>query len=347
MGGSMEERMIFRRVLFGGFHKGEVLDYIENLEAEKENLKLSLQDVQKEADEYKQKLSEMDEKYQASAVNMEEELEKARRETAELTKQLQEAEAEKNRLLRRVNERPYGSASGSVFDIRLSKLQTEARTIINDQKKDSENILAALRSDMMAVIERYRKKEDESNRKITELRDRTDDLNDVISQMGQELEEANQKLQEQALALDEKEQELAAQEQVLAEQERTVREYADMITGKDAELADMQKMMDDAKAQLDTVSAESMRQKKQIFELKEQQAGAKMPEQSNISYKYVEQKEKEAAREEEPELMREADSNLDTAAVPESELDAIFMNAVNSLNKSRQEAQNRLYGLSR
>ena len=43
---SMPDNTLFRKVLFGGYHKGDVLSYIENLEAEKESLKFSLQEAE-------------------------------------------------------------------------------------------------------------------------------------------------------------------------------------------------------------------------------------------------------------------------------------------------------------
>ena len=42
----MPDNTLFRKVLFGGYHKGDVLSYIENLEAEKESLKFSLQEAE-------------------------------------------------------------------------------------------------------------------------------------------------------------------------------------------------------------------------------------------------------------------------------------------------------------
>lgn len=43
---SMPDNTLFRKVLFGGYHKRDVLSYIENLEAEKESLKFSLQEAE-------------------------------------------------------------------------------------------------------------------------------------------------------------------------------------------------------------------------------------------------------------------------------------------------------------
>ena len=43
---SMPDNTLFRKVLFGGYHKEDVLSYIENLEAEKESLKFSLQEAE-------------------------------------------------------------------------------------------------------------------------------------------------------------------------------------------------------------------------------------------------------------------------------------------------------------
>ena len=42
----MPDNTLFRKVLFGGYHKRDVLSYIENLEAEKESLKFSLQEAE-------------------------------------------------------------------------------------------------------------------------------------------------------------------------------------------------------------------------------------------------------------------------------------------------------------
>lgn len=101
---SMPDNTLFRKVLFGGYHKGDVLSYIENLEAEKESLKFSLQEAEtKEPElppelkaEYESTIAQLQEQVASlkkSSENGSDQLRALREETIQITRR-QKREAE-------------------------------------------------------------------------------------------------------------------------------------------------------------------------------------------------------------------------------------------------------------
>ena len=84
----MPDNTLFRKVLFGGYHKGDVLSYIENLEAEKESLKFSLQEAETKEPELPPEL-----KAEYESTNGSDQLRALREETIQITRR-QKREAE-------------------------------------------------------------------------------------------------------------------------------------------------------------------------------------------------------------------------------------------------------------
>lgn len=160
----MEDTMLFRQVVFGGLHKGDVLSYIENLEAANEDTKLALKDemeqLKNEVEMYKNKCNVSDGSLHKNENEIIQKLksnldasEKAR---FDLKIQIRQLEMQKNELLKRLRE-----SSKENSNIYLIKIQEQAKNIIQQQCRDSENILENVKNRVASLIDNEKKKNSE------------------------------------------------------------------------------------------------------------------------------------------------------------------------------------------
>lgn len=162
----MEDTMLFRQVVFGGLHKGDVLSYIENLEAANEDTKLALKDemehLKNEVEKYKSRCDISDanllknEKQDNTVHKLKANLDASEKARYDLKVQIRQLEMQKAELIKRLRESSRDSSN-----IYLAKIQEEAKNIIQQQCKDSENILENVKNRVTSLIENEKKKNSE------------------------------------------------------------------------------------------------------------------------------------------------------------------------------------------
>ncbi len=114
----MKDSVLFRRVLFGGYHKGDVEEYVEQLEEKNEKLLFSKND-------------------EISALQ--EEIEKLQMEIELWETRYNELEDSTSRTIRRM-------------ETQLDEVQEEASRIIVRQRKEAEEILQNVRSRVSTLL---------------------------------------------------------------------------------------------------------------------------------------------------------------------------------------------------
>lgn len=214
----MEDTMLFRQVVFGGLHKGDVLSYIENLEAANEDTKLALKDemehLKNEVEKYKsrcdisevnhQKNEKEDDIIRKLKINLDAS-EKAR---YDLKVQIRQLEMQKAELLKRLRE-----SSRENSNIHLIKIQEEAKNIIQQQCRDSESILENVKTRVASLIDNEKKKNSELQQVIDDQAKKIENSRLEMQAIKEELLEReidNQNLKE---ILQQKENELSSERQ--------------------------------------------------------------------------------------------------------------------------------------
>lgn len=228
-----DNTMLFRQVIFGGLHKGDVLTYIENLEAANEDAKLAMKDemehLKNEVEKYKKqcRLSELggsnnldSEMLRKLQVNLDAS-EKAR---FDLKIQLRQLELQKAELIKRLRD-----ASKENSAAYLSKIKDEARKIIQQQREESEKILENVKQKVSLLIENEKKKNSELQESFTLYSKKLDDAYSELEAVKRELwEEKSDKLNLKEI-LQQKEDEL------LSERERNY-SFQKEMESKDLEM---------------------------------------------------------------------------------------------------------------
>lgn len=314
----MDDKTIFRKVLFGGFHKGEVLAYIENLEEEKENLKLSIRDSSGQLEEtkvqltrqYQDTIQELENRIslsEGSQLTLKQQAEDLKEQTArwselnqdlnrklveaeqkhlQLELSLQQTKAQNSELHKKLAEAPDKSG---IYSAQLTIIKNEAARVASTQKKECENILSGLRVNVSRLIEQNR---------------------DKLSSLEQELSAAYQKLSSQEAELQSLHGELAQQQEFSLVSQQ-------LLEQKETEILTLQQELSDRISQLEAVTACTESQKQQ-----------------HADYIPVEDTSDSCAK----------PAELLPVSI-EDELDTIFSEALDSLNSSEKDAQNKIIRL--
>ncbi len=213
----MEESTIFRKAVVGGFRKEDVIDYIENLEVEKEKLKLALSDSNQKLEEAMSTIEEQKKLFQGPAdrgeiASLKDDLRKAQMSEADLKRQLRLMEEQKAELSKKFasSSQPNTDYSGRIF-----KVQTDARMVIARQKKESEIVVAKLKDNITDLLQQTREKQEELEQALHSRDVRIQELEEQLEQALSESRELNVQLEVSAARISELEANITEKESML------------------------------------------------------------------------------------------------------------------------------------
>lgn len=218
----MEESMIFRKAVVGGFRKEDVIDYIENLEVEKEKLKLALSDSNQKLEEAMSTIEEQKKRSQEPADSGEiavlrDALQKAQMSEADLRRQLLRMGEQKAELSKKAAS---GSRSDADYSGRIFRVQTDARMVIARQKKESETVVARLKDNITDLLQQTREKQEELEQALRGRDDRVQELEEQLALKMEELEKALSESRELNMQLEISTARISELEADIAEKER-------------------------------------------------------------------------------------------------------------------------------
>ena len=165
---SMPDNTLFRKVLFGGYHKGDVLSYIENLEAEKESLKFSLQEAETKEPELPPELKA---EYESTIAQLQEQV-------ASLKK---------------------SSENGSD---QLRALREETIQITRRQKREAEDLIRTLQSQVMETLKQFPAQDSTLQHQVREQEGRLMAQATQIKQQSAQLEAQSAQIKQQRTQLE-------------------------------------------------------------------------------------------------------------------------------------------------
>ena len=164
----MPDNTLFRKVLFGGYHKGDVLSYIENLEAEKESLKFSLQEAETKEPELPPELKA---EYESTIAQLQEQV-------ASLKK---------------------SSENGSD---QLRALREETIQITRRQKREAEDLIRTLQSQVMETLKQFPAQDSTLQHQVREQEGRLMAQATQIKQQSAQLEAQSAQIKQQRTQLE-------------------------------------------------------------------------------------------------------------------------------------------------
>lgn len=318
------ERVIFRRAIFGGFRRADVYAYIESLEEEKEKLKLSMNDeiekLQREIEGLREKNYYFGNNFSTSSNTVEmqklkESLAQAEKAKLDFKRQLYQADMQKAELLKKLEETQGG---GIGLNLRLAKIQNEARQIAVHQKKEAEDALAKVKASVEALMQ-------QSKMRIAELELQLADKTSKLNEVNAKYEEVYAQLKEKEHALDELRGNVYSDKQEL--------EYVNMkLEEKEAELLAARQELSEQKVLVKM--AEEVLESRNTYPVQEV-----LPDvTAGVTF---------AETEMEDTIGLTSVSESEMKDVSDNELDDIFAMANLSLNSSEEDAQQKIIQLTK
>lgn len=183
---SMPDNTLFRKVLFGGYHKGDVLSYIENLEAEKESLKFSLQEAETKEPELPPELKA---EYESTIAQLQEQV-------ASLKK---------------------SSENGSD---QLRALREETIQITRRQKREAEDLIRTLQSQVMETLKQFPAQDSTLQHQVREQEGRLMAQATQIKQQSAQLEAQSAQIKQQRTQLEAQSAQIETLQSDLAKKEK-------------------------------------------------------------------------------------------------------------------------------
>lgn len=183
---SMPDNTLFRKVLFGGYHKGDVLSYIENLEAEKESLKFSLQEAETKEPELPPELKA---EYESTIAQLQEQV-------ASLKK---------------------SSENGSD---QLRALREETIQITRRQKREAEDLIRTLQSQVMETLKQFPAQDSTLQHQVREQEGRLMAQATQIKQQSAQLEAQSAQIKQQLTQLEAQSAQIETLQSDLAKKEK-------------------------------------------------------------------------------------------------------------------------------
>ncbi len=363
----MEGVTIFRQAMVGGFRKEDVIEYIENLEAEKENLKLALDDSTLKLKEAMEKIEE-DKKIAETAADgsdiaaLKDDLRKARMAEIDLKQQIRRLEMQNAELSKKAAS---PSQTDTDYNSRFLKLQTDARTVIANQKKESEAIVEKLKEHVMELFQQSKEKQKESEqaaavqaRKARELEQALRGSEAKVQELEQALRGRDTEVQELEQALRGRDAEVQELEQALRSSEAKVQELEEQLAEQSEELQRSFSEVDGLNAQLKERSARISELKSDISE-KDHILENLNQELESRSTPVIPKEQPEPKRETEPDFVREREPRAEqeysyeasekkqpvrrgAGDSLEAALNDIFSDAETALSDSEKDAQSKL-----
>lgn len=182
----MPDNTLFRKVLFGGYHKGDVLSYIENLEAEKESLKFSLQEAETKEPELPPELKA---EYESTIAQLQEQV-------ASLKK---------------------SSENGSD---QLRVLREETIQITRRQKREAEDLIRTLQSQVMETLKQFPAQDSTLQHQVREQEGRLMAQATQIKQQSAQLEAQSAQIKQQRTQLEAQSAQIETLQSDLAKKEK-------------------------------------------------------------------------------------------------------------------------------
>lgn len=182
----MPDNTLFRKVLFGGYHKGDVLSYIENLEAEKESLKFSLQEAETKEPELPPELKA---EYESTITQLQEQV-------ASLKK---------------------SSENGSD---QLRALREETIQITRRQKREAEDLIRTLQSQVMETLKQFPAQDSTLQHQVREQEGRLMAQATQIKQQSAQLEAQSAQIKQQRTQLEAQSAQIETLQSDLAKKEK-------------------------------------------------------------------------------------------------------------------------------
>ena len=183
---SMPDNTLFRKVLFGGYHKEDVLSYIENLEAEKESLKFSLQEAETKEPELPPELKA---EYESTITQLQEQV-------ASLKK---------------------SSENGSD---QLRALREETIQITRRQKREAEDLIRTLQSQVMETLKQFPAQDSTLQHQVREQEGRLMAQATQIKQQSAQLEAQSAQIKQQRTQLEAQSAQIETLQSDLAKKEK-------------------------------------------------------------------------------------------------------------------------------
>ena len=259
----MKEKELFKTVLFGGYKKSDVLEYVMNIEDRHESEKMKLQQDAEEATQRCEKMREDCLNALAEKESLQKQLEDALEEMADLKaehekslkknadaqKDLQKLEALRSRC-------EYLEKQLEDADQRLKEANTKTAAASGKGKMVSVDELLLLKEHMKDIIEEYKQ---ETNKALRDMREASLEecrrLKQQNSQMEEQLEDIMLEVKELTGQLEDKENALSKAER----QKEAVMQRLQSVAGQDKAEPDEDDGEDDDKIipwQKDILSAE-------------------------------------------------------------------------------------------
>lgn len=238
----------------------------------------------------------------------------------ELKQQLRRLEAQNAELSKKASS---SSKTDADYNSRFLKLQTDARAVIANQKKESEAVVEKLKEHVMELFQRTREKQEESEQNVAALTRRVRELEDALRSRDQKLQELEGQLEEQT---EELKRSFSEVEELNAQlEERTAR-----ISELKSDISEKERMLENLSQELESKSTPPVPKKQPEPKKEAEQDSIKsrepFPEQ-NYSYEVSERKQ--------PGRQVVSDSLEDA-------LNDIFSDAENALSDSEKGAQSKL-----
>lgn len=191
----MADNTLFRRVLFGGYHKGDVLSYIENLEAEKESLKFSLQEAENKEPEFPPELKAQ---YETTIAQLQDEVTSL--------KQSSQKDAD-----------------------RLCALREETVQITRRQKKEAEDLIRTLQGQVMETLKQFPERDSTLQRQIYEQEGRLKAQSLCMEEQSARIRQQNSQLESQAQQIETLLSDISAKEKELTTLQKQLEQSKDVL----------------------------------------------------------------------------------------------------------------------
>lgn len=267
----MEKQSLFRRVIFGGFHKEDVMGYVEKLEMENENLKISMKD---ECDRLQAQITELEGRTAGAGLSdpvkdrelrsLRELLKTAQAAKERAERQLYESEQKKEELKKKIDSL---SGNGAFRTLQIERLQKEARQIIAQQRKEAEETFANLKVSVEALV-----KKNEQKSAVLESH---------LEKQEFELQEARERLERQAEEMEELREHAAANAEQLAAVRKDLEDAGRELLDKNQQLAEKSEELEMTKSML-AAANEDMDEKERALEAAQEELGLLKQENESL-----------------------------------------------------------------
>lgn len=183
----MKKNTFFKRSLFGGFKREDVIDYIDNLKSELESAKKESEELREELSDLKstnETLARETDKYRSESVSISMSLGEVTLEVNKLKAELSEAKnksdrfEKENEILKAENEESKSKIA------RANEIESHIGGMIADAQIYKEKLISDAKNEINTMSATYRSSAEEITKKIDSF---TNELNDISSSVSSSL----------------------------------------------------------------------------------------------------------------------------------------------------------------